>query len=285
MDGSRFDRWTRALSASGSRRRLLQSGAGAILFGLLGRPEIVTSKPKKKPNKPKRKQPCPKGQRRCGRSCCTTVETCKQGRCVHHCNDGIKNQGETSTDCGGTCRNRKKCGRVQICRIDADCQSNVCKPVFADGDGVCADCRIDSQCTNLATPRCINNFCFECAADFDCANAPGRPFCIATDACPPGVPCECSECRPGQNDCSPPLQFCIAELGVCSSVECVNDTHCDSGCCNGGRCSPSLSDDSSNCGTCRNQCPGQFPQCVICCSGTCQSPPRGGPPDNECICP
>jgi hypothetical protein len=176
-----------------------------------------------------------------------------------------------------------------LCDLDPDCQSGICTQFTSPTNplvGFCAECRVDSQCTNPAKPRCIGSFCHECAADFDCANTPDRPFCIATNACPPGIPCECSQCRPGQNDC-PPGEFCIRDLRICFEDECLGNADCASGCCDVGIgiCSIGLMIDPNNCGTCGNSCPGGDPACRMCCNGICRQVPRGEPGPNECVCP
>ena len=43
------------------------------------------------------------------------------------CNDTVKNDGETDTDCGVSCNDSAKlCGEGQGCETRADCQSGVC---------------------------------------------------------------------------------------------------------------------------------------------------------------
>jgi hypothetical protein len=87
-----------------------------------------------------------------------------------------------------------------------------------------ADCVIDTDC--IAFPRCIDNLCSRCAADFDCAGSL-RPFCVATAACRNNKPCACVECR--TNDDCPAFgqpahqRVCTAEH-VCR--ECGDDVDC-----------------------------------------------------------
>lgn len=44
---------------------------------------------------------------------------------VVSCSDGLLNQDETDTDCGGFCGS---CPNYAICKTDSDCQSNYCSP-------------------------------------------------------------------------------------------------------------------------------------------------------------
>jgi hypothetical protein len=47
----------------------------------------------------------------------------------HHCDDGLKNSGETDIDCGGTCASRRRCEDGQSCLEATDCLSGVCSSV------------------------------------------------------------------------------------------------------------------------------------------------------------
>jgi hypothetical protein len=217
MDGFDFDRVIRAFATNASRRRAIGATALGLLAGLVSRFEVAAAKPKnKKGNGTPKKKPCPR-TRRCGKRCCKSFQTCRKGRCIHHCNDGKHNHGETGTDCGGTCRDRKKCPTTGFCRIDADCQSGICHTI--ENVSFCVDCLVDSDCGRVPGKKiCSGFFCDECASDADCTGDPTRPFCVATNICGEGPPCECSECRPGQDDCPDDAPTCIPALGICSTV-------------------------------------------------------------------
>lgn len=43
----------------------------------------------------------------------------------HHCDDGLKNAGETDVDCGGTCASRRGCDAGQSCLDNDDCLSGL----------------------------------------------------------------------------------------------------------------------------------------------------------------
>ena len=47
----------------------------------------------------------------------------------HHCEDTVKNSGETDVDCGGTCATRRRCEDGQSCLENGDCLSNQCNSV------------------------------------------------------------------------------------------------------------------------------------------------------------
>jgi hypothetical protein len=67
---------------------------------------------------------------------CNTDADCKgkeckvvsgnEKQCVPNCTDGLPNNGEADTDCGGPCQ--LKCPVSWHCGGDADCQSSNCDP-------------------------------------------------------------------------------------------------------------------------------------------------------------
>jgi hypothetical protein len=283
MDADHFDALARSLTVAGTRRGALTALAGSVgLFGL-------TAAAKKKGGKKKggkKKKDCPKSQPiPCGDKCCNIFEGCRKGKCVGHCNDGEKNFGETDTDCGGSCRNVRKCRQGQSCVEGADCFNNVCN------GSVCTECRIDSDCDGLGNPlrfRCSSEFCFECIANFDCprpgqsaaqtvcinkrcvecasgADCPAaRPFCMTetNEECVDNAvrPCACRACR-DEVDCNPG-QVCNDEDGSC--VECVSDPDCasrpDLPFCVGNVCRQCAQD--TDCATAGD----------VCVQGTCRTP-------------
>ena len=281
MDAARFDTLTRTLTAPLSRRVTLGGLAAGALVALGLALDETTLLAKKK----KKKKTCSAGNPiRCGRFCCRPDETCRAGRCRDHCEDGITNFGETDKDCGGTCRNVRKCGLVKSCAEDADCFNNVCNGTL------CTECRIDSDCDGLGNPlrfRCFDDFCFECAFNFDCprpgqgakqtvcinkrcvecasdANCPAsRPFCVTSlnEECVDNAvrPCECRECR-DEVDCASGQ---VCDDGRC--VECANDLDCPQGeICDNGHCEPECGPDASRCGG--GCCPDEG---HACCDDVC----------------
>lgn len=277
MDGSDFDALTRTVAAPLSRRITLGGLAAGVLLalGLALDETSVHAKKKKgkgkgkknKKNKKKKKNNCRAGSFRpvpcgdtccaidetcCGDSssfffCCASGDTCRPEGCIQHCNDREKNFDETDIDCGGSCRDLKKCRLAQSCAVDADCFNNVCvsRPDLRTDGNLCLLCRIDSDCDRLdpGNPgnfRCLNNLCSECAIDDDCPR-PGQDdkqqFCVEPVAggCPANTRCACRQCR-DSNDC-PTGQICDETntcFGGCTDGElCTNENGDDRLCCDG----------------------------------------------------
>jgi hypothetical protein len=251
MDADRFDTLTRTLTPASRSRRVTLSGLSAGVLVVLGLTlEQSTVRGKKKG---KRKE-CPKAKpKRCGDKCCKPSERCKKGKCVNHCNDGVKNFGETGIDCGGTCVEDRRfllgtCAVGQGCQVDTDCTTGICVNL------TCVVCRESSDCARASTntAACINNECFECARDADCPR-PGQPpeedKCVEpiNARCPAGKPCVCRQCRISA-EC-PQDQFCdetgtctggcLAEGATCTIFQDGSDACCDTPeelSCLGGQC-------------------------------------------------
>ncbi len=251
MDAHAFDRWTRSLA---SRRSLFGGLASALAVLGLGPAStgVAQSKPKPKP-KSKCKalgRPCtrqldccsrtctrpdgpdgrPQGRKRClcretlelpcGGRCCGPNQTCKRGRCVHHCQDGRISGDESDRDCGGD--DCKKCEILQQCDRPSDCTSGHCAPVaaFNDAKTRCVECTADVHCGNAEKPRCFTGgdpgaggVCVRCLTDDHCLDE-AAPFCESGD---------CVQCR-DELEC-PPGQLC--EGGTCR--ECIADSNCPTG--------------------------------------------------------
>jgi hypothetical protein len=62
------------------------------------------------------------------------------GGTIESCNDGILNQDETDTDCGGN--ECKGCSKNQHCNYDSDCKTNNCE------NGLCGKCDPLWECTD-----------------------------------------------------------------------------------------------------------------------------------------
>lgn len=225
MDGPKFDDLVRTIARS--RRALLGLGAALGLGPLLAG---AKKRKKRKGKKKNTKKACSAGNPvRCGKFCCRSDESCRNGACVDHCQDGQQNFGETGTDCGGTCRVVRKCQLGQTCAIDEDCFNAACVNRRDIGASICVECRIDSDCDRLGDPerfRCINNLCFACSLDEDCPR-PGqganKRFCVepVTRVCPENTRCVCAECRTS-DDCQ------AGEL-------CDENNACIAGACAAGR--------------------------------------------------
>ena len=182
--------------------------------------------------------------------CATTGKVCDDGvtpaTCVDAgtptCSDGIKNQDETDTDCGGATCN--KCDVGKTCGEDADCASNACDPVgkvcqagatcndgqqngaetdVDCGGGACSTCDIGKSC--LQNADCTSNTCdsntAKCVAaatcsdgiknqdetDIDCGGATCNP-CGLGNACTQNSDCVTMNCDGGSMTC--------AAVGTCN---------------------------------------------------------------------
>jgi hypothetical protein len=171
----------------------------------------------------------------CGGRCCTRQQTCKRGRCVHHCKDGRISGNESDKDCGGG--DCPKCGLHRLCNQSSDCASGLClvQPGFGP-EPRCAECVEDGDCRNAAKPVCQAdiNLCVQCVTHDHC---PGTaPICHDRTG-------RCVECR--------------------DEVDCPRDMLCE-----GGRCEPvepcSLPCNAENCEACRTV--NGTPVCVPLCN-------------------
>ena len=242
MDSQGFDRITRRWASSTPRRTLLSAlVAGAI--GLASSPQATAKKQKKK-----KVTLCLNGQT-------VSVKKSQKGKLLKQgatpgactasppaspppsppasppgpppppsatCSDGIKNNGESSIDCGGpncpACGNGRNCDRnvdclsgncnfdfnsCEVCREDNDCSS--------DFNGSCL-CSVNAgECFSNIEPRHFVNSCDECHPELACV------LFIAGFACMPR--CDSSEicgtadlCRGGSTGCGHG-GFCMQPLG------------------------------------------------------------------------
>jgi len=94
------------------------------------------------------------------------------------CSDGIKNQGETDTDCGGPCRKCISCtdGIKNQGETDTDC-GGPCKPCKKE----CLSCNDYDLCTEdtCADGKCDNKPIFPCCGNFICEGNENEKNCAA----------------------------------------------------------------------------------------------------------
>jgi hypothetical protein len=173
MDPSRFDHFTRTLTATPSRRGVTRALAGLTLSGmlmpLLGFTDTESRRRRKKKGKGKKN---------------------KGGHRSPTCTDGKKNGSETGVDCGGP--NCPRCATGQGCVDRADCASAICSigtcqacpsigaPCGDDANGDCyCEELVDGPnvCTSEEDTSVYS--CFECPANTVCTTGsiPGRVDC------------------------------------------------------------------------------------------------------------
>ena len=103
---------------------------------------------------------------------------CLRNKCAEpSCNDGIKNQGESSIDCGMQC---DKCANDKTCNRNSDCQSNfcslglLCKPQEACSDGKLGLTETDIDCGGSCPTKCPEgkscSTSQDCVDDLECAS-------------------------------------------------------------------------------------------------------------------
>nr|PZN15303.1 MAG: hypothetical protein DIU78_25730 [Pseudomonadota bacterium] len=184
---------------------------------------------------------------------------CADGRCAAPtCDDGIRNQGESDVDCGGSspC---DRCGSGKACMTHGDCASGAC----VEGKCVAGSCE-DGVLNGDET-------------DIDCGGS--CPKCVAGFACRTGGDCQSEICL--TNTCQ--LPTCSDGLangnetdvdcgGACalkcgSNQACRSDADCASKVCEAGRCqSPSCEDGVANGGETGRDC-GGVSDCGPCPAG------------------
>jgi hypothetical protein len=176
---------------------------------------------------------------------CTATSDCANGACIvgfcqePGCNNQAQDSNETGVDCGGPCF---PCRAGQNCRIDDDCQSDLC------GD--------DGLCT---TATCHDEVRNDQELGVDC----GGPVC---DGCGIGSPCLVDpDCESGS--CDDATKLC--------AVNCSHNTdECDGN--TDEPCETNLYTDSKNCGACGMAC--DLPHADSSCTGgkcqidTCVAP-------------
>jgi hypothetical protein len=218
-----------------------------------------------------------------GQACASNAD-CSSSRCdggghcaIPTCADGVKNDGETDTDCGGTC---PACADGLLCKGAVDCRSSVCTnghcTAAACGDGVkngsetgkdcggpscAARCPIGQGCqtgADCASGSCVSSVCQNAGCsdgvkngtetDVDCGGA-GCARCADGKACLSSADCASSVC-------SGTCQVASCADGVMNGGE--TDTDCGGGCkaCAGGASCLSANDCSSK----------------VCANGKCVAP-------------
>jgi len=226
MDQERFDRITRLLGASGSRR----AGLKAAFGGLLG-VGVATVAATEAPARRRRRKcdpacaagqtcvkgtcACDNGGTVCGASCCLVGQRCEGGRCVELPDPGSCIAfGEPCKNAGRRCCENLQCGSGQGGQDDVACWV-----------------RKTGRCTSTA----------ECIYGTECVDG----VCIAPVPPPPGPTCvvaQCPVCPVNQGiDPQAVAPACIDGACGCTcqvvegdgweGIRCSVDTPCDSASC------------------------------------------------------
>lgn len=275
MDGSTFDRFTRALSEARSRRRLLgvvtSLGLGWLLSGLAADPTDARRKHgrnrghrpgKNKDNRKGKRTGTGGGDRDEPAPCRTTGERCDQNS--ECCGGNCFNQqcAATVSTCGGVACNpagtgccpedgccqppANQCNGAGLC-CAPNCTGRQCGPDGCGKGGVCGTCPTNAtcnestgQCQSTCTPQCQGKQCGPDGCGGNCGSCPPGDTCDeATGQCG-----NCEECDPNIETCC--SGQCVSLLsnnnncGACGH-QCILPTVCGDGVCcmlhNGAQCS------------------------------------------------
>jgi hypothetical protein len=178
MNPVRFDRWTRMLPSSGSRR--------VALAALVALPALVgTSGAQAKHHK----KACTGGAVRCGKGCCAADDRCVRGTC--YCGTGARGRA------GVDCTPMPSCATVTDGSVPCDCAAGT--------EGVACGGPIASACQCVTTvegaPACIPldpqaYSCLHCVDDAGCVP---DSVCVAPE--------QGTGCNNGGNACFPTRPF------------------------------------------------------------------------------
>jgi hypothetical protein len=192
MDAPRFDRLTRSLTNTPSRRRLLGGLVATLGLAAVGFPRAAEGKKKRK-NKNKRKKTCKDNTTKCGKkACCRADQICVGGQCVDDvpepeclsdddCADNEVFQDGQCVTALGTCpAGADRCGGI----LDIPCNDNdLCtcfrstkgdtRCGFAPDDTTCGDCTADTDCGAFGPGA----FCTGIFGD-NCCSGNLKGFCV-----------------------------------------------------------------------------------------------------------
>ncbi len=246
MDSGQFDRLTRALARSQSRRETLQALLGisgaAVLATAVTEEAGARGTTRTRFDTPPTPQNCPTGEPLCSGACCPAGSTCCSGSCcAGTCSDGL------CCDAGG-----HRCGD-QCCSSSDVCCGSVC-------------------CSSIELCSSYGNVC-----------CPGGTSVCGQDCCYPGTECCDNECCNGacygEERCCPVGRevcnggCCAAGQSCCGAAGC-----CDGPCSNGGN----VCCDATSGTVCGDDC---CVSGLTCCNGTCvESGATCCDPSAESVC-
>ncbi len=211
---------------------------------------------------------------------------CSGTTCVPNCSDGVLNNGEVATDCGGpSCGG---CPDGESCTAGGDCASGFCV------SDVCCDTACDQECqacsasTKASGPDGIcgpSSVGTVCGPTPSCENGEqtAQNACDATGACVDNGPTSCAPylcgattclttCA-GDQDCAAPA---VCTMGACTQPiggACATNANCATGFCADGVCCDTACTES--CKACSAAKNGDV-------DGTCGNVTSGTDPDAEC---
>ncbi|MCA9557045.1 MAG: hypothetical protein KC583_00665, partial [Myxococcales bacterium] len=180
----------------------------------------------------------------CNGSGCVAANECFSGYCQAEgagsvcrpasCNDGIKNNNETDTDCGGSCG--PSCDYAEVCGVANDCIVGLGQCILAGGAATtCRECNVNQHCGgNVKGSFCRPNKLCGCDTtannpDSDCGN--GTVCVLGT--------CRAASCENNALDAPNETQVdCGGTCGACNGAACNQPDDCRSGVCNNGTCAP-----------------------------------------------
>lgn len=274
MESGHFDTLTRALTASGSRRRALAALLGGMLLPVLGLTDATAKKgkgKKKKKKKNKGRSPagnCPTGTSACGGACVDTqTDPGHCGGCGRPCAvQPPETCGTTGLCVGAACERYGQAPTV--------CKGRVCSgsavslgPSFCDGRGACVRFSAGNQACKPG--RCDNTTggcTWNCALDSDCDEqgwCDDARICRAKkrygSACTRSEECTYGNCV-GEVCCESACVAanatgtCVAPGGYCSLACNAGWGNCDTTMSNG--CEADLETSPAHCGGCNQPCSG-----------------------------
>ncbi len=263
MDATRFDRFVRALTAAGSRRRVLALLAALPMAGglIAFEDDAATAKNRRKRRRGRHRRRTRKqqGARQRKKAC---KPHARERVCADKCGE-VKNNCGKRVDCG-PCLCNPACADCQtcdpgtaMCAPDLTQQGQPCGPAAQCAQdmytprGGCANGVCEPGTSVPCTPyQCSDNACAtSCANDGDCA---GASYCDAN-----------GQCVGDQQDGSPCLHG-----GQCLTGHCVDGVCCNAAC--GGPCDVcNLSGTVGVCTAVSNgtACAGEP---GICCNNACR---------------
>ena len=235
MDDSTFDRLTRAISSTGSRRRLVGLLAGVGLAGLLSHLDDAETEAKRKrhgrrhSHRPGKHKHNRKGKSKGGRGKGGGIGgpgpcTAKGGSCQ-----------QNGDCCGGNCFNQvcappvTECGGVACPAGRAGCCSGTCCTAPSNQCNALGQCCApDCDGKQCGPDGCGNGgACGTCSGDLTCDESSGKCLCTAEN-CPNGC-CSNGPGNPGTCETGDTFQQCGgggARCAHCANSETCHDQQC-----------------------------------------------------------